>query len=76
MIIPALAAVAALLMLAPLAIWLAASQRGSTIAYGASLVVTAVLFVIALVSLLDPSPRRRSTSSSRNRCLPSRPSRR
>src|SRR5262249_39757290 len=55
MILPALAAVACLLVLAPLGILLAARRGGSTIAYGASLVPTAALFVIAPGSLFDPA---------------------
>jgi formate hydrogenlyase subunit 3/multisubunit Na+/H+ antiporter MnhD subunit len=55
MIVPALAAVAVLLALSPLAILLASSPRGSTLVYGASLVITAVLFAIALVDLFDPT---------------------
>ncbi len=55
MIAAALAAVAALLALAPLAILFATTPRGSTIVYSASLAITAALFVIALVSLFDPA---------------------
>jgi formate hydrogenlyase subunit 3/multisubunit Na+/H+ antiporter MnhD subunit len=55
MIQAALWAVAVLLVLAPVAIALSLSARGSVIVYGASLVVSAVLCAIALVSLLDPA---------------------
>ena len=55
MIVPALAAVAFLLALAPLAIALAKSPSGSTVLYGASLTITLALSIIALVSLFDPA---------------------
>jgi formate hydrogenlyase subunit 3/multisubunit Na+/H+ antiporter MnhD subunit len=54
MIQAALLAVAVLLALAPVAIALSLNARGSVIVYGASLVVSAVLCAIALVSLLGP----------------------
>ncbi len=50
----ALWAVAALLLLAPAGIALSALRRGSTILYGACLVVTLTLGATALVNLLDP----------------------
>ena len=53
---------AALLALAPAAIVLAASPRASNVVYGASLVVTLALCVIALASLLD-QPMAASTAT-------------
>ena len=55
MIAAALYSVAALLALAPAAIVLSMHARGSAIVYGASLVVTLTLCVIALLNLLDPA---------------------
>jgi hydrogenase-4 component B len=55
MAVYALYAVAVLLALAPIAVILAASPRASSVVYGASLVVTIVLGVIALASLFDRS---------------------
>jgi hydrogenase-4 component B len=54
MIQVALYSVAALLILAPVGISLAMRARGSAVVYGASLVATLVLCVVALLSLLDP----------------------
>ena len=53
MIVPALFAVAALLILAPIAIVLSGSARVTTITYGASLIVTLGLGAIGLVTLLS-----------------------
>jgi hydrogenase-4 component B len=57
MIVAALSIVAALLTLAPAAIAFAMAPRGSVIVYGASLVLTLALFIVALVSLFDPTHR-------------------
>lgn len=51
----ALLSVAMLLALAPAAIALSMHRRGSAIVYGASLVVSLTLLVIALLNLLDPA---------------------
>ena len=51
----ALYGVAALLALAPIAVALAASPRATAIVYGASLMITLALGVIALLSLFDQS---------------------
>ncbi len=53
MVVYALYGVAALLALAPIAVLLAASPRATGIVYGASLVVTLMQGVIALISLID-----------------------
>jgi formate hydrogenlyase subunit 3/multisubunit Na+/H+ antiporter MnhD subunit len=55
MIFPVLYCIAALLALAPVGIALNASPRGTPIVYGASLIVTLSLCVIALLILFDPS---------------------
>ncbi len=56
-VIYALYGVAALLALAPIAIALGGSPRGSGVVYGASLIVTLTLGVIALLSLFEYSDR-------------------
>ncbi len=55
MIIPALYAVATLLALAPLAIALRAAPRATAAIYGASLIVTLTLGLLALLSLFERS---------------------
>ena len=55
MIHPALYCLAALLALAPAGIVLSRSPRGTPIVYGASLIVTLLLCVIALIALFEPS---------------------
>ena len=55
MMAAALMSVAVLLALAPAGIALSMHQRGSVIVYGASLVVSLTLLVIALLNLLDPA---------------------
>ena len=55
MIVYALYGVAALVALAPIAVVLAASPRATAVVYGASLLVTLMLAVVALLSLLDPA---------------------
>jgi hydrogenase-4 component B len=55
MIHPALYCLAALLALAPAGVALARSPRGTPIVYGASLIVTLLLCVIALIALFEPS---------------------
>ncbi len=55
MIVYALYGVAALLVLAPLGIALGASARGTGVVYGASLIITIVLCVIAVLSLFGYS---------------------
>ncbi len=54
MIQPALYCLAALLALAPVAVALSVSPRATAIVYGASLIVTLMLGVIALVTLFEP----------------------
>ncbi|MCK9908339.1 hydrogenase 4 subunit B [Microbacteriaceae bacterium K1510] len=56
MVVTALECVLALLVLAPLAIALGASARASIIVYGASLLLTLTLAVIALLVLLGHGP--------------------
>src|SRR5471032_290166 len=56
-VIYALYCVAALLALAPMAIAFGGSPRGSGVVYGASLIVTLTLCVIALLSLFEYSDR-------------------
>ena len=51
MVVYALYGVAALIVLAPLAVALGASPRGTGVVYGASLIVTLTLGIIALLSL-------------------------
>jgi formate hydrogenlyase subunit 3/multisubunit Na+/H+ antiporter MnhD subunit len=53
MVVYALYGVAALLVLAPVAIALAASRHGSRVVYGVSLIITLILCVIALLSLFE-----------------------
>jgi len=55
MMAAALMSVAVLLALAPAGIALSMHRRGSVIVYGASLVVSLTLLVIALLNLLDPA---------------------
>jgi len=55
MIVAALCSVATLLVLAPAGIALSMHARGSAVVYGASLVATLALCVIAALSLLDPA---------------------
>jgi formate hydrogenlyase subunit 3/multisubunit Na+/H+ antiporter MnhD subunit len=58
MVVYALYGVAALVVLAPVAIALGASPRGTSVVYGASLMITLTLGMIALLSLFgysDPS---------------------
>ncbi|MBI3705296.1 MAG: hydrogenase 4 subunit B [Rhizobiales bacterium] len=57
MVVYALYGVAALLVLAPLAIALGRSPRGSAVIYGASLIVTLTLGMIALLNLFEYSGR-------------------
>jgi hydrogenase-4 component B len=53
MVVYALYGVAALLVLAPIAVALGASPRGNSVIYGASLIVTLMLCMIALLCLFD-----------------------
>src|SRR5581483_5382537 len=55
MIVLALACVAVLLALSPLAIALAAQPRGSGLIYGASFIISLALCTIALIDLLAPA---------------------
>ena len=57
MVVYALYGVAALLALAPTAIAIGASPRGNGLIYGASLIVTLTLCVLALLSLFEYSDR-------------------
>ena len=59
MVAYALYGVAALLTLAPIAIALSASPRGTNVVYGASLIVTLTLCVMALLVLFGHSPASR-----------------
>lgn len=52
MVITALEGVLALLALAPLALALGASARASTVVYGATLVITLILGIVAVIGLL------------------------
>ena len=54
MVVYALYGVAALVVLAPIAIALGASPRGTGMVYGASLIITLTLCMIALLCLFDP----------------------
>jgi hydrogenase-4 component B len=54
MVVYALYGVAALVVLAPAAIALGSSTRGNSVIYGASLIITLMLGVIALICLFDP----------------------
>ena len=56
-VVYALYGVAALLALAPIAIAIGASPRGNSVVYGASLIVTLTLCVLALLSLFEYSDR-------------------